>query len=156
MPPVISKSSTPCTNPLVIYYCYLNSCELLFLHQRYLVSSHWSLSDCKSPFVSRTLLSIVADVIYTVVCMVSILPPISISSLYLSKFWGSVPDAPTRFAITVTPYSTVIFKSPAIQIFFCNLYAFFNFYPEVQLDDKVHKMTSSFYSSQLILVLLVG
>ena len=38
---------------------------------------HWSLSDSKSPYVSRTLLSILADLNDAIVWMVSTRPPIS-------------------------------------------------------------------------------
>ena len=46
-----------------------------FSHQRYLVVFQWNLSDCKSPQVFRTLLSILLDPYNDEVCMVSILPP---------------------------------------------------------------------------------
>ena len=85
--PPTSKSSSPFSNPLVtvpnapitigiIVTCMFHSffqfpskVEVLILcyifssfsHQCLLMVSHWSLSYCKSPQVSRTLLSILAD-----------------------------------------------------------------------------------------------
>ena len=52
----------------------------IFSNQRYLVVFHWSLSDNKFPQVSRTLLSILANITYCVVWIVSILLLISSSS----------------------------------------------------------------------------
>ena len=48
-----------------------------FSHQRELMSFHWSLRESKSPQVSRTLLSILADINNAVVWMVSTRPFIS-------------------------------------------------------------------------------
>ena len=42
-------------------------------HQRLLIIFHWSLSDSKSPHVSRTLLSILADLYNTVVIIIIII-----------------------------------------------------------------------------------
>ena len=58
------------------YYYYYQSSS----HQRQLMAFHWSLSDSKSPQVSRTLLSILAVLDNAVVWMVSTRPPISKSS----------------------------------------------------------------------------
>ena len=51
-----------------------------FLHQCQLMVFHWSLSDSKSPQVSRILRSILADLNNTVVSIVSIRPLISKTS----------------------------------------------------------------------------
>ena len=51
-----------------------------FSHQRHLMVFHWSLSDSKSPQVSRTLLSILAVLNNVVVWMVSTRSPTSKSS----------------------------------------------------------------------------
>ena len=63
---------------------------------------HWKLSESNSPKVSRTLLSIQADLNNALVCMVSILPLISNSSNPFSKPLGTVPSAPTATDITVS------------------------------------------------------
>ena len=63
--------------------------------------SHWSLSD-KSPQVSRTLLSILADLNYAVVWMVSTRPVISKSSSPCINPLVTVPRAPITIGIIVT------------------------------------------------------
>ena len=55
---------------------------------------HWRLSDCKSPQVSRTLLSILAVFNNAVVWMVSTRPPTSKSSRPFSHPLVTVPKAP--------------------------------------------------------------
>ena len=55
---------------------------------------HWSLSDSKSPQVSRTLLSILAVLNNAVVWMVSTRPPTSKSSSLFSNPLVTVPNAP--------------------------------------------------------------
>ena len=65
------------------YYYYYFYSLLVFSHQCRLVVFLWSLSDIKSSQVSRTLLSILADVNNSVVWMVSF-PPLISSSLSIS------------------------------------------------------------------------
>ena len=59
----------------------------------------WSLRDTKSPQISRTLLSIRADLNNSVVIMISARPSISRSSNPLIKPLGIVPRAPIRITI---------------------------------------------------------
>ena len=68
---------------------------------------HWSLSDSKSPQVSRTLLSILAVLNNAVVWMVSTRPPTSKSSSPFSNPLVIVPNAPITIGIIVTACSTV-------------------------------------------------
>ena len=68
----------------------------------YPMVSHWSLSDSKSPQVSRTLLSILADLDNTVVWMVSTHPLISKSSCPCINLLVTVSRAPTIIGISVT------------------------------------------------------
>ena len=63
---------------------------------------HWSLSDSKSPQVSRTLLSILAVFNNAVVWMVSTRPPSSESSSLFSNPLATVPNVPITVGITVT------------------------------------------------------
>ena len=78
--PLIFKSCSPCSNPLVIvpgapityYYYYLT-----FSQYRLQVVFLRSLSDCKSPPVSRPYLRNWADFNNAIWCMVSILAMIS-------------------------------------------------------------------------------
>ena len=62
---------------------------------------HRSLSDSKSPQVSRTLLSILAVLNNVVVCMVSTRPPISKSSSPFSNDLVTVLKAPITIGIIV-------------------------------------------------------
>ena len=73
-----------------------------FSHRLWLMVFHWSLSDSKSPQVSRTLLSILADLKKAVVWMVSTPPLISKSSSPCIYPLVSVPNAPITIGITVT------------------------------------------------------
>ena len=63
---------------------------------------HWSLSDSKSPQVSRTLLSILAVLNNAVVWMISTRPPTSKFSSPFSNPLVIVPKAPITIGIIVT------------------------------------------------------
>ena len=63
---------------------------------------HWSLSDSKSPQVSRTLLSILAVLNNAVIWMVSTCPPTSKSSSPFSNPLVTVPNAPITIGVIVT------------------------------------------------------
>ena len=63
---------------------------------------HWSLSDSKSPQVSRTILSILAVLNNVVVWMVSTRPPTSKSSSPFSNHLVTVPNAPITIGIIIT------------------------------------------------------
>ena len=67
-----------------------------------LTDLHWSLIDSKSLQISRTLLSIAADLDNAIVWMISILPLIFNSATLISKPLETVPSAPTIIDITVT------------------------------------------------------
>ena len=62
---------------------------------------HWSLSDSKSPQVSRTLLSILDVLNNVVVWMVSTRTPTSKSSSPLSNSLVTIPNAPITIGIIV-------------------------------------------------------
>ena len=84
------------------YYCYNYYSLFFFLIQHKLMVFHWSLSDSKSPQVSRTLLSILADLNNSVLLMVMARPLISNSSSPLTKPLGTVTSAPITIGITAT------------------------------------------------------
>ena len=63
---------------------------------------HLSLCDNKSPQVSRTLLSILANLNNAVFCMVSTRPPTSKSSSPFSNPLFTVPNAPITIGIIFT------------------------------------------------------
>ena len=74
---------------------------------------HWSLSDSKSPQVSRTLLSILAVFNNAVVWMVSTRPPTSKSSRPFNNPLVTVPKAPITIGIIVTFMFHSLFNSLA-------------------------------------------
>ena len=74
---------------------------------------HWSLSESKSPQVSRTLLSILAVLNNAVVWMVSTRPPTSKSSSPFSNPLVTVPNAPITIGIIVTCMFHSFFSSLA-------------------------------------------
>ena len=74
---------------------------------------HWSLSDNKSPQVSRTLLSILAVLNNAVVWMVSTCPPTSKSSSPFINPFVTVPNAPITIGIIVTCMFHSFFNSVA-------------------------------------------
>ena len=73
---------------------------------------HWSLSDSKSPQISRTLLSILAVLNNVVVWMVSTRPPSSKSSSPFSNPFVTVPNAPITIGMIVTCMFHSFFSIP--------------------------------------------
>ena len=63
---------------------------------------HWSLSDSKSPFISRTLLSILAILNNAVIWMASTRPPTSKTSSPFNDRLVTVTKAPNTIGIIVT------------------------------------------------------
>ena len=84
----------------------------------------WSLSDSKSPKVSRTLLSILAILNNAVVWMVSTHPPTSKSSSLFNNLLVTVPKAPIMIGIIVTFIIIIII---IIIIIPCDFLVFFSF-----------------------------
>ena len=72
---------------------------------------HLSLSDSKSPQVSRTLLSILAVLNNVVVWIVSTRPPTSKTSSPFSNSSVTVPNSPTTIVIIVTSMFLSFFNS---------------------------------------------
>ena len=83
---------------------------------------HWSLSDSKSPQVSRTRLSILAVLINAVVWIVSTRPPISKSSRPFNNPLVTVPNAP----ITIGTIVTFMFHSFFISLARSRYLSFFS------------------------------
>ena len=100
--------------PLPIYSRICNLLLLLLLllesfsHQRRLIIFHRSLSDSNSPQISRTLLSIQADLNNAVVCMVSTRPPISKCSSFSTKPLVTVPSTPITIGMVSPSLSCFI------------------------------------------------
>ena len=88
---------------------------------------HWSLSYSKYPQVSRTLLSILADISDAVVWMVSTRPFISKSSRPFINPLVTVPRAPIIIGINVT-FEVHIFFSFLVRLRYLFFYSLsFNF-----------------------------
>ena len=85
---------------------------------------HWSLSDSKSPQVSRTRLRILAVLSNAVVWIVSTRPPTSKSSRPFNNPLVIVPNAPIPIGTIVTFMFHSVFKSLARlrYLSFCSLY----------------------------------
>ena len=115
---------------------------------------YWSLSDSKSPQVSRTLLSILAVLNDAVVWMVSTRPPISKSSSPFSNPLVTVPNAPITIGIIFTSMFHSFFQFPRKVEVFILLFTFFLFYPVVCRDSKVDYFTSSLFFCLLLLSLV--
>ena len=77
--------------------------QVYYFHcmQVFYFSFNWSISD-KSIQVSRTLLSILADLNTAVVWMVLILPLVSSSPNLFSRLLGTIQQAPTKISIAIT------------------------------------------------------
>ena len=82
-------------------YIFFSSFES-FSHQHELMVSHWSLSDSKSPHVSRTLLSILADLNNAIGWMVSTHPLIFKSSSPCINPLVTVLSTPIIVGVTIT------------------------------------------------------
>ena len=110
---------------------------------------HWSLSDSKSPQVSRTL-RIQAVLNNAVVWIVSTHPPTSKSSSPFSNPLVTVPNAPITIGIIVTCMFHSFFQFPSKVVVLILLFTFFQFYSVVSRDSKV----DSFASSLIIIIYL--
>ena len=102
------------------------------------IVKHKSLSNSKSPQVSRTLLNILVDLHYSEVRMVLFLSLISTTSSLFLSLLGTVPRAQNTIKITFTMFFRLSVK---IQIF-AYLFIFFYFYSVV---GKIHKRIRSFF-----------
>ena len=99
--------------------------------------SYWSLSDSKSPQVSRTLLNILADINNAVVWMVSSRPLICKSSSSCTNLRWLYQEHQLQLVSSSLLCSTVFSNSlQGLGTFF--LFVFFQFYSVVSPDSKVH------------------
>ena len=106
---------------------------------------HWSLSDSKSPQVSRTLLSILAVLNNAVVWMVSTRSPTSNSSRPFSNPLVTVPNVPITIGIIVTCMFHSFFQFPSKVEVLILLFTFFQIYSVVSRDSKVDYFASSLF-----------
>ena len=106
---------------------------------------HWSLSDSKSPQVSRTLLSILAVLNNVVVWTVSTRPPTSKPSSPFNNPLVTVPKAPITIGIIVTFMFHSFFQfSSKVEVFIL-IFTVIQFYSVFSRDSKVDNFASSFF-----------
>ena len=104
-----------------------------------------SLSDSKSPNVSRTLLSNLAVLNKVVVWMVSTRPLTSKSSSPYINPLITVPKAPIRIGLIVTlMFHRFLFPSKVMVLIL--LFPFFQFYSVVSRNNKIHNLANSLFS----------
>ena len=115
---------------------------------------HWSLSDCKSPQVSRTLLSILVYLKKAVVWTVSTRPVISKSSSVGINPLVTLPSTPISIGITVTFMFNSFFHSPSKVQVLIFLFVFFQFYSVISRNSKVHNFGKSLFFCRLLLGLV--
>ena len=104
---------------------------------------HWSLSDSKSPQVSRTRLRILAILSNAVVWIVSTRPPTSKSSRPFNNLLVTVPNAPITIGTIVTFMFHSFFQfSSKVEVLIL-LFTFFQIYSVVRRDSKVDNFADS-------------
>ena len=102
---------------------------------------HWS--DGNFPQVSRTFPSILAVLDNAVVWMIFVRPPISKLSSTFTKPLGIVTSAPITIVITVTSMFRSFFQFSSKVEVLITLFPFFQFYPVVSRNGKVHNSEGS-------------
>ena len=115
---------------------------------------HWSLSDSKSPQVSRTLLSILAVFNNAVVWMVSIRPPTPKSSRPFNNPLVTVPKAPITIGTIVT-FMFPSFFNPLVRSLYLSFFSqsfSFILWPAGTAKSTILQILSFFFSSWLIII----
>ena len=117
---------------------------------------HWSLSDSKSPQVSRTLLSILAVLNKIIVWMVSTRPPTSKSSSPFSNPLVTVPNAPITIGIIFTCLFRSFFNSLARSRYlsFSHSFCFILWSGGTVVDKFVSSLLFFFFCCWLLLGLV--
>ena len=113
---------------------------------------HWSLSDSKSPQVSRTLLSILAVFNNAVVWMVSTRSLTSKSSRPFNNPLVTVPKAPIAIGIIVTILFHIFFQFSSKVKVLISLIIFFQCYSVVCRDSKVDNFADFLF---LLLIIII-
>ena len=114
---------------------------LLLFHTLWVfhTSFYWRLRDNKFPRVTRTLLSILADLSHVVVWMVLIIPLIYTSTSLFFRFLRTILSAPNTLTLTFQFFS-FLWQDPSICLF---VFAFFYFHSLVCQNGKIHKTADS-------------
>ena len=115
----------------------------------------WSLSDSKSPQVSRILPSFLAVLNYAVVWMVFTRPPTSKSSCPFNNSLVTVMKAPVTIGISVTFMFHSFIQLPSKVEVLILLSTFFELYSEVSQNSKVHNFASSIFLLIIIFVIII-
>ena len=111
---------------------------------------HGSLSENKSPQVSRFLLGILAVLNNAVVWMVSSRLQTSKSSSPFNNYLVTVPKAPITIGIIVTfMFQSFFFQFPNKVKVLIQIFTFFQFYSVVSWDSKVDNFANSLFFSFL-------
>ena len=115
---------------------------------------HWSLSDSKSPQVSRTRLRILAVISNAVVWIVSTRPPTSKSSRLFNNPLVIVPKAPITIGTVVTFMFHSFFNSLASTTskVLILLFLFLQIYSMVRRDSKVDNFADTLFFCLLIIM----
>ena len=113
---------------------------------------HRSLSNNRSPQVSRTLLSILTVLNNVVVWMVSTRPLIYKSSSPVDNRFVTLPKAPITIGITVTFMFHIFLQFPSKAQVLVFLFVFFQFYSVASRDSKDHNFPRVFFLLLLIFI----
>ena len=106
---------------------------------------HWSLSDTKTPQVSRTLQGILTVLNNVVVFMFSTHPSTPHSSSPFNNPLVTLPNAPITIGIIVTFLFHRSFQFPSkVEVLILH-FTFFQFYSVVSRYSKVHSFACSFF-----------
>ena len=106
---------------------------------------HWTLSDGKSPPVSRTHLRILAVLSNAVIWIVSTHPPTSKSSSPFNNPLVVVPKAPIKIGTIVTFMFHCFFNSLARSRYLSFFCTFLQMYSVVRRESKIDNFVSSFF-----------
>ena len=116
-----------------------------YSHQRWVAICHWSLSDSKSPRVSWTFLSILADLNCIVVWMVSILPLTSNSTTLFSDSFGT-PFQVHQLQLVSPSSSCFSFCSSLARSKYLSIFLLSFIFTLVCFNSKIYFMTRFFFS----------
>ena len=105
---------------------------------------HWSLSDSKSPQVSRTFLSILAVLSNAVIWIVSTRPPTSKSSRPFNNPSVTVPNAPITIGTVVTFMFHSFFNSLARSRVLILLFTYLQIYSDLFIKSTILQISLSF------------
>ena len=119
---------------LLLFYSFES-----FSHKHQLMVFHWSLRDSYSPQVSRTLLSILANLNSSVILKVFLFPILLVSS---SLLWW-LYQVHRLQSVSPSLTCSIVFQSSCKVQALISLFTFLHFHSVVYRDGKVHNSESS-------------